>query len=103
MWRDLKYREAVPFLIDLLKKHDRYWATQKLKKGWWSDSANPQTQQRQTIYGEVYYSVCVLRALGDPRARRVIEATRDRWKSIYVESSQIVDECEAALRTLPAK
>ena len=103
MWRDLKYREAVPFLIDLLKKHDRYWATQKLKKGWWSDNANPQTQHRKTIYGETYYIVCALRALGDPRARSVIEATRGRWKSVNFDNTQIVEECESALRTLPIK
>ena len=104
MWRDMRYVEVAPMLIDLLEKHDRYWATQKLKKGWWSNGTNPElTQQRHNIYGEVFYSVCALRAFGDPRARSIIEATRNRWKAKNFDNTQIVEECDAALRKLSKK
>jgi hypothetical protein len=100
MWRDMGYRQVVPFLIDLLKKHDRYWAKQKLAAGWWNEDASPERTRRRAIYGEVYYSVCALRTFADPRARDVLQTVRDRWKAIDFDNPQIVEECEAALREI---
>jgi hypothetical protein len=100
-WRDLKYKEVVPLLVELLQKHDQYWAGQNLAKGWWNDDTNLDlSNQRRTIYGEVYYGVCALRSMRDPRARDVIELTLKRWKAINFDNTQIVEECEAALREL---
>ena len=63
MWRDMGYKEVAPVLVALLKEHDRFWATQDLKKGWWSDNSKPElTRQRQDIYGEVYAAAYTLRA-----------------------------------------
>ena len=104
MWRDMGYREVAPLLIDLLKQHDRFWATQRLEKGWWSDHSNPElTGLRQDIYGEVYAGVFTLRAFRDPKAKEVIEMTRKRWAAINFDNKQIVEECDGALRELLAK
>jgi hypothetical protein len=49
----------------------------------------------------VLTAVYTLRVLRDPRAKEVLEVTRDRWKAINFDNSQIVEECEIALRELP--
>lgn len=105
MWRDMGYRESVPLLIDLLKQHDRFWAEQRLQKGWWNDYSHPdqQTDRRRDIYGEVYAGVLALRSFRDPKAKAVLELTRMRWSAINFDNTQIVEECEAALRELAAK
>jgi hypothetical protein len=104
MWRDTEYREVAPLLIDLLKQHDRFWAEQRLQKGWWNDHTNSkQTLHRQGIYGEVYAAVCTLRSFRDPRAQESLEMTRKRWQAINFENAQIVEECDAALRELAAR
>jgi hypothetical protein len=104
MWRDMGYRPAAPLLIELLRQHDQFWAQQRLAKGWWSDQSDPDlTRRRQDIYGEVYAAVYTLRSFCDPRARNVLEATQKRWTGIGFENTQIVEECEAALRELTAK
>jgi hypothetical protein len=104
LWRDMGYRPAAPLLVDLLRQHDQFWARQRLKKGWWNDWSDPDlTRRRQDIYGEVYTAVCTLRSFRDPRARDMLEATRKRWTEIGFENTQIVEECEAALRELTAK
>lgn len=101
MWRDIGYKEAVPLLVDLLKKHDRFWAKQNLPEGWWNkDVGSDRTRRRRDIYSEVYYSICALRTFKDRRAKSVIEKILNRWKAIKFENLQIVDECEAALREL---
>ena len=99
MWRDIGYREAVPLLIDLLKKHDEFWAQQDLQKGWWNtDVGSSETRRRRQVYSEVYYGVCALRSFKDPAAKEILSITRDRWKTIGFDNPQIVEECEAALR-----
>ena len=104
MWRDMKYREIAPVLISLLKEHDRFWAAQDLKKGWWGDDSKPElTRRRQDVYGEVYAAAYTLRAFRDPGAKDVLELTRTRWAAINFDNKQIVEECEAALRELSAK
>ena len=91
-------------LIDLLQQHDRFWAEQRLQKGWWNDFSNPeQTERRRDIYGDVYAGVCALRAFRDPRAKEVLELTRKRWLAINFDNKQIVEECDAALREFVAK
>lgn len=101
MWRDMGYKESLPLLVELLRKHDRYWAKQKLEKGWWNnDVSSEQTRQRRDVYGEVYYGVCALRAFRDPKVREILETTRDRWKAIAFDNTQIVEECETALQEL---
>ena len=101
MWRDMGYRDSVPLLIDLLKTHDEFWATQDLQTNWWnSDLGSVETGRRRQIYSEVYYSVCALRSFNDPRAEAVLTLTRDRWQSIGFDNPQILEECEAALRKL---
>lgn len=101
MWRDMGYREIAPLLIKLLHQHDRFWAGQRLQKGWWSDSSDPeQTRRRQEIYGEVYAAVCTLRSFRGDRARDVLEITRKRWRATDFDNKQIVEECDAALREL---
>jgi hypothetical protein len=101
MWRDIKYRQCIPLLIDLLKKHDQFWAEQKLEKGWWnSDVDSDLTNQRRNIYGEVYHGIYTLRSFNDPQTREVIELTSNRWKAINFDNTQIVEECGAALKQL---
>ena len=103
MWREMGYRQIAPLLIDLLKQHDRFWAEQHLEKGWWSDDADSErTHRRQDIYGEVYSGVYTLRSFHDPMAKEVLEMTRKRWSAINFDNTQIVEECEAALRELAA-
>jgi hypothetical protein len=101
IWRDLGTKAAAPLLIRMLRRHNRFWQEQHLEKGWWNDVGSPATPQRREIYGEVLTAVSALRSFQDPRARGVLEATRDLWKKINLENSQIADTCEAALRELP--
>ncbi len=104
MWRDMGYRPIAPFLIALLVQHDRFWASQDLKKGWWNDWSDPElTRRRQDIYGEIYAAVYTLRSFGDPKAKDALEMTRKRWSAINFDNPQIVEECDAALRELAAK
>jgi hypothetical protein len=102
MWRDMKYRDAIPVLIDLLKEHDRFWATQDLPKGWWNkDVGSDLTRQRRSIYGEVYYAVCALQSFKDPNASDALQMTLERWKQLTRHDStgqQIVEACEWALK-----
>jgi hypothetical protein len=103
LWRKMNYRPIAPLLIDLLIHHDKFWADQDLKKGWWSDRSDPQlTMRRQDIYGEVYDAVYTLRSFGDPKAKDALEMTRKRWIAVDFDNKQIVEECEAALRELAA-
>lgn len=97
LWGKMEYKEAVPLVIELLKKHDQFWAEQRLEVGWWhKDSESEQSRRRRAVYGEVYHGVCLLRKLPDPSAREVLELTRNRWRDF--ENSEILNECNAALR-----
>ena len=99
LWWKMGYRDAAPLLIHLLKKLDRYWKRQRLEKDWWNSNSG-ETHQRRENYEEVYGAVHTLRKLQDPRARAVLEATRDRWKPIGPDGLRIVKECEGALKEL---
>jgi hypothetical protein len=46
-------------------------------------------------------AVSALKSFQDPRARGVLEVTRDLWRKINPEDPQIADACAAALRELP--
>jgi hypothetical protein len=104
IWRDMRYRDSAPLLIGLLQQHDRFWAEQRLQKGWWNDFSNPElTNRRRDIYGEVYAGVSALRAFRDPSSKQVLELTRKRWSAINFDNTQIVETCESALSELVAK
>ncbi|MDX9971739.1 MAG: hypothetical protein RBU21_01985 [FCB group bacterium] len=101
IWESIRYKEAVPVLVKLLKEHDQFWAGQRLEAGWWNDDSDPELmRRRQEVSGETYYAVAALRHLGNPSAREAIELTLNRWRGIVVDTPQIVEECERALRTL---
>ena len=101
VWRELGYRDAAPILIKLLSDADEFWKTQHLEKGWWNNFEAAETRQRQEIYSEMVSAIYALQAFRDPRAKEVLEVTRDRWKAINFDNPQIVEGCEAALRALP--
>lgn len=102
LWRDVNYTEVAPLLIKLLVEHDKFWARQELTNGWWNAGAGSElTQRRRNIYGEVYYAVSALRSFNDPRSREAIELTKKRWETIQSDNPQILDECNAALKSLP--
>lgn len=99
IWARIKYKDCVPLLISLLEEHDKFWAKQKLEKGWWnSDENSERRKKRRQIYGEVYHSVYALKEIGDFSAIPVIELTKDRWESIGFDNPQIVEECAEALK-----
>lgn len=103
IWRKLAYRPAVPTLIALLRKHDRFWAGQTLRHGWWNRRpSSTLTRHRRLIYGETYAAVSALRAMRDPRARPILQRVLRRWRTINFSNPQIVNECTAALAALPA-
>jgi len=98
MWGELRYRDAVPILVKLLRKHDRFWAGQELEEGWWNkDVSSARTSERRKFYGEVYAAVCALKNINDPRAVEALELTRERWLAINFQNKQIVEACQAAL------
>jgi hypothetical protein len=99
LWKEMNYPEA---FIDLLKQHDKFWAEQKLEKGWQS-RASEVNRQRRLLYHQDYLNVCALRSFQDPAAKEAITLTRDRWKAIDFDGKLIVQECETALRELDAK
>jgi len=106
LWSEVKYADAAPILIDLLSEHDQFWAAQVLDKDWWNSNSSSEsdlTRQRRQNYGEVYYAVCALRAFRDPKAKEVIERTKQRWETIDFENKQIVEACDAALKALPGE
>ncbi len=101
MWRDMEYRESIPFLIELLSKHEQFWAEQKLEKGWWNNNVRSAlTRRRRGIYSEVYYAVATLRRFKAVEAKEILEATKNRWEAVNFDNTQIVEECEAALREI---
>ena len=102
IWGKIRYRDAVSILVELLTRHDRFWAKQDLQEGWWNnDTGSELTRRRRDIYGEVYSAVWALRLIKDPRAREVLEMTRKRWEAIDFDNPQIVEACKAALHELP--
>lgn len=101
MWTKMGYRDAIPLVIELLKKHDQFWADQHLAKDWWNkDEESEQTRRRQAIYCEDCSCVYLLSKFPDPSTKEVLELTRNRWKSLDFENRQIVEECDLALQAL---
>jgi hypothetical protein len=103
VWGQLRYRRATPVLVELLDRHDKYWAVQNLKKGWWNDDKTPELGRRREVYSEVLTAVLALGAIGDPAARGAVERTRTRWKQINFENPQIVEACDDALAAFSTK
>jgi hypothetical protein len=101
IWGKIRYRAAVPRLIEVLHTQDRFWAKQDLKPGWWNqDTTSKLTQMRREAYGAVCYSVIALGEIGDPAAREAIQLTWDRWAAINFENNQIIEACDQALKAL---
>ncbi len=104
IWRKVGYKEAIPTLLELLKRHDRFWAEQNLKKGWWNENPNSElTLQRREICSEDSETLYVLNALGafqDPKARELLDTIYARWKSFDGEGGSILQACEYLLREL---
>lgn len=98
IWRRSAYKGAVPTLVKLLGDADRYWAAQKLAKGWWNrDVDSKKTQELRDHYSEVFDALNVLAEVHDPKARPAVARILARFEKI-VESEQIVEACYAALR-----
>jgi len=93
---------AVPFLVDLLKKHDEHWKQEMAKPDWKSDNAY-KSGANLRAYDETYAALWALLPIGDPRARGVIEQTQRRWKAINFRNPQILQACEYALEALAAR
>jgi hypothetical protein len=96
-WARLKSDACVDLLVDLLMRHDQFWAKQELKGDWWNSGSKVNGKRRE-IYTEVYYGVVALEQIGDARAKEAIELTKQRWEAISFSNPQIVESCEAALR-----
>ncbi len=104
IWGDVRYEGCVDLLIDLLKQHDKFWAKQELKKGWWNaDVGSELTRRRRETYSEVFCSVIALAKIGKPRAKEAIELTKRRWEAIDFSNPQIVEESERALKLLSSR
>ncbi|HTV39291.1 MAG TPA: hypothetical protein VMF08_01840 [Candidatus Sulfotelmatobacter sp.] len=104
IWRDTDSTNIAPFLIQLLKDHDQFWARQKLTNGWWNaDIGSELTRERRDNYCEIYYSVAALQTFHfhGSQARDAIELTKKRWDEIAFDNPQIVEECDEALRADP--
>jgi hypothetical protein len=100
IWRNMNYKEAASVLISLLEEDARFWAEQNVIDGWRNEGIGAElAQKRQTVSGEVYYSVAALRTLRDPRSKPVIELTKQCWGSIKIDP-RIVEECDGALKAL---
>jgi hypothetical protein len=101
IWREMKYKECVPFLISLIKNHNLYCVSQSIKNGWWQDKSNPeQTYRIMEISSEISYSIYTLEIFRDSSTKEILEQTRNYWKSIGSNNQPIVEECEAALKAL---
>ncbi|MFH1742019.1 MAG: hypothetical protein ABIH23_23705 [bacterium] len=101
IWGEIDYRPCVGILIDLLKKHDKFWASQNLGPDWQHSYNDPELDRnRYRIYGEMCAAVEALREIGDPRARKAIEQTKERWETIGFGNQQILRECRKALDEL---
>jgi hypothetical protein len=100
IWGDIRYHAAVPKLISLLQAHDDFWSRQTLDKGWWNRDGDPELMRlRRDVYCETYGAVTALHAIGDRSAIDVIRKTHARWSAIKFENGQIVEDCEAALKS----
>ena len=102
LWGEQQDRDAVPLLIALLEKHQRFWVEQALFEGWWNQDFNsPLTRQRHGLYHEVNAAVRALGQLGDERGRAVIELTKRGWEQRDSNgNSQILEGCIAALQAM---
>ncbi|MHC4199337.1 MAG: hypothetical protein ACYSU0_05050 [Planctomycetota bacterium] len=88
----------VDILIELLKKHDGFWAAQDLEAGRWDSPENSElTRGRREVRAEVYCAVHALRRIGEARAREAVELTKRRWEAIDFPDPQIVVACRHAL------
>ena len=104
LWQEMRYRQVVPFLIDQLKQHNKFWAGQKLQKGW-REVDSKDTQLRQRIYVEDCAIVNALGSFKELTSEDILIQTRDHWKNADSEGghSGIVKICETALREIALK
>ena len=98
---EIRCESAVPFLIDLLNKHNEHWKQQMAKPDWESKHAYKSGANRRA-YSETYAAVYAFLRIGDPRTRSVIEETQRRWNAINSKNPQILETCEGALKVLSA-
>lgn len=106
VWGKTQYKGCVERLVKLLEEHDKFWAGQALKKGWWNkDVSTELTEKRRDIYCEVYDAVIALKEIGDDRATEAIILTKKRWvaNQYSISNTQIVDECEETLEVFSGK
>ena len=87
-------------LIGMLKEHDEFWKSQHLEKDWWNTDTNSELKKfRRDRSGEDYHAVYALGQIGDGRARGAVQAVRERWLEVGMESKgQNVEACDKALR-----
>jgi hypothetical protein len=107
LWGEVRWPEAAGVLAELLRQHDRFWAREKLTKGWWQKSTESSgAERRREVAYETVHAVRALGRIGDSKAREAIRLTRQRWLSIEVPPQErggppsVVEECEEALRAL---
>jgi hypothetical protein len=114
VWREARCLGCVDRLIRLVKEHNTFWTTQDLKdvQGsalWWSaDTSAELKEKRGVVYHETVCAIRTLGAIADPRARGVLEFTRDMWRDLKWRERKMIDttindECAAALEKLDRK
>lgn len=107
MWGEIGFQGSVYItqLVELLAKHDRFWAGQHLEQDWWNRDYNSKlTKKRRRIYEEVRASVILLGKIGDQTAANSINQTRGTWDRLNNPSSgEIIKQCDEALRRIESR
>lgn len=104
LWGQIRYDGCIDTLTDLLKTDDRFWKDQRLEKNWWNSDINAELNKvRRVRYCEDHEAVMALGKIGDPRAQEAVQVTRSRWTEIDFDNPQIIEACNAALRSFQAR
>ena len=107
LWEEIGFQGPiyVTQLVEVLKEHDRFWASQHLEQDWWNrDYKSKLTEKRRRIYEEDRSSVILLGKIGDETAANVINQTRATWDRLNNPlSSEILKQCDEALRRIESR
>lgn len=92
-------------LVKIIEVEFEFWkvTTPKLRKDWWNDINNPQTENYQNRYGKVLEAIYQLQNLKYKKSQKVVTQFRNFWRSqpkLNDKSGldQMIEECDKLLK-----
>ena len=94
----IRHREAVPAIVELLRRHIRHWEREMAAPEWSEEQA---VQGRNIeIYAQSVSAVSALAEIGDPKGLPVVRALGARWAAPEFKTSAVVEAVQRAERAM---